>query len=63
MYFREPGGILFEIATNGPGFDVDEKAEELGSHLVLPPWYEPYRKDFEKTLPPIHRLNKKGTIG
>lgn len=63
VYFREPGGILFEIATNGPGFAVDEKAEELGSHLVLPPWYEPYRKDLEKTLPPICRLNKKGTVG
>ncbi len=60
VYFREPGGILFEIATNGPGFTVDEKAEELGTHLVLPPWYEPYRKDLEKTLPPVHRLNKKG---
>ncbi len=63
VYFREPGGILFEIATNGPGFAVDEKAEELGSHLVLPPWYEPYRKDLEKTLPPIYRLNKKGKMG
>ncbi len=63
VYFREPGGILFEIATNGPGFTVDEKAEELGSRLVLPPWYEPHRKDLVKTLPPIYRLNKKGTIG
>ncbi|MER5174699.1 MAG: ring-cleaving dioxygenase [Candidatus Nitrosocosmicus sp.] len=56
VYFREPGGILFEIATNTPGFTVDEKTEELGTHLVLPPWYEPIRRDLEKILPPIHRL-------
>jgi glyoxalase family protein len=62
VYFREPGGILFEIATNGPGFTVDEKAEELGTHLVLPPWFEQYRKDLEETLPPIARANKKSTI-
>ena len=61
VYFREPGGILFEIATT-PGFTVDEKAEELGTRLVLPPWYEPDRKDLEKILPPIHRLTKKGAL-
>ncbi len=50
VYFREPGGILFEIATNPPGFTVDEKREELGSHLVLPPWLESARKDIQKAL-------------
>ena len=59
VYFREPGGILFEIATNTPGFTVDEKAEELGTHLVLPPWFEPIRKDLEKILPKVHMPNKK----
>jgi glyoxalase family protein len=54
VYFREPGGILFEIATNPPGFTVDEKKEKLGSHLVLPPWLEPARKNIEKVLPPVH---------
>ena len=58
VYFREPGGILFEIATNTPGFTVDEKAEELGMNLVLPPWFESIRKDLEKILPKIHRLDK-----
>jgi glyoxalase family protein len=53
VYFREPGGVLFEIATNPPGFTVDEKAEDLGTGLVLPPWLEPMRKDLEKVLPPI----------
>jgi glyoxalase family protein len=54
VYFREPGGILFEIATNPPGFTTDEKVEELGSKLVLPPWLEPERKDLEKILPQLH---------
>jgi len=53
VYFREPGGVLFEIATNPPGFTVDEKAEELGTHLVLPPWLESIRADLEKILPAI----------
>jgi glyoxalase family protein len=53
VYFREPGGVLFEIATNPPGFMTDEKAEELGTHLVLPPWLESMRKDLEKILPQV----------
>jgi glyoxalase family protein len=53
VYFREPGGVLFEIATNPPGFTVDEKAGDLGTHLVLPPWLESVRGDLEKFLPPI----------
>ena len=58
VYFREPGGVLFEIATNPPGFMTDEKAEELGTHLVLPPWLESMRKDLEKILPQVHLPKK-----
>jgi glyoxalase family protein len=58
VYFREPGGILFEIATNPPGFMIDEKLEDLGTHLVLPPWLESTRKDLEKVLPRIHLPKK-----
>jgi len=54
VYFREPGGVLFEIATNPPGFTIDEKAEELGTHLMLPKWLEPVRKDLEKVLPKVN---------
>jgi glyoxalase family protein len=54
VYFQEPGGILFEIATNPPGFTIDEKAEELGTRLVLPPWLEPDRKGLEKILPKVN---------
>ena len=53
VYFREPGGILFEIATDGPGFDVDEPRDRLGHSLQLPPDYERYRADIEKALPPL----------
>jgi len=51
VYFREPGGVLFEIATENPGFTVDEPQDELGTHLKLPPQYEPGRKEIEKILP------------
>ena len=54
VYFREPGGVLFEIATNPPGFTIDEKADELGTHLTLPPWLESMRNNLEKVLPPVH---------
>ena len=53
IYYREPGGILFEIATDPPGFAVDEAADELGSKLVLPAWLEPERKKLEGILPPL----------
>jgi len=53
VYFREPGGVLFEIATNPPGFAIDEKVQELGTHLMLPKWLEPVRKDLEKVLPKV----------
>ena len=53
VYFREPGGVLFEIATNPPGFTVDEKLDALGTRLVLPPWLESMRSDLEGILPPV----------
>lgn len=53
IYFREPGGVLFEIATIPPGFTVDEELQHLGEALKLPPWQEPNRKRIEKELPPI----------
>ena len=53
IYFREPGGILFEIATDGPGFTVDEPAQNLGQTLKLPPQYEQHRTEIESVLPPI----------
>lgn len=55
VYFREPGGVLFEIATIPPGFTVDEPLEHLGESLQLPPWEEPNRREIEKKLSPIHR--------
>lgn len=54
IYFREPGGILFEIATDGPGFTADEPAEHLGESLRLPPQYEHHRAEIENVLPPIN---------
>ncbi len=53
IYFREPGGVLFEIATEPPGFTWDEKLEELGSHLRLPSWMESARSQIEEVLPAI----------
>lgn len=53
IYYREPGGILFEIATNPPGFGVDEDVKSLGSALKLPSWYEPKRDLIEQRLQPI----------
>ena len=53
VYFREPGGVLFEIATDGPGFTIDEAPAELGSQLKLPPIYQGYREQIERALPPL----------
>jgi glyoxalase family protein len=58
IYFREPGGILFEIATDPPGFTLDEDLNQLGESLRLPPWLEPSRAQIEKVLPPIARPTK-----
>jgi len=53
LYFREPGGVLFEIATDNPGFTADESVEELGSGLKLPSQYEASREQIERVLPPL----------
>lgn len=53
IYFREPGGVLFEIATNTPGFAIDEPREQLGEALKLPEWLEPQRSEIEAALPEI----------
>jgi glyoxalase family protein len=53
LYFREPGGVLFEIATDGPGFATDEDAEHLGEKLSLPPFLEERREEIEARLEPI----------
>ncbi len=53
LYFREPGGVLFEIATDGPGFAVDEDAETLGENLALPPFLEHRRNEIEAGLVPL----------
>lgn len=53
LYFREPNGILFELATDGPGFDTDEPLEHLGESLALPPFLEPKRQEIEAQLKPL----------
>jgi glyoxalase family protein len=53
VYFPEPGGVLFELATAGPGFAVDEDPSALGERLILPPWLEPYRERIEAALPDL----------
>ena len=58
LYFRTPGGILFEIATDGPGFATDEPAEHLGERLALPPFLEPRRAQIEAGLKPV-KLHQK----
>jgi len=53
IYYREPGGVLFEIATDTPGFTIDEKPESLGSSLSLPPWFQVRRDHLDDVLTPI----------
>ena len=53
IYYREPGGILFEIATDAPGFATDEPISRLGERLMLPPWLESSRRAIEAALPPL----------
>ena len=53
IYFREPGGVLFEIATDGPGFATDEDLNHLGERLALPPFLEPHRQQIEAGLRPL----------
>jgi glyoxalase family protein len=62
LYFREPGGVLFEIATDNPGFDVDESVTELGTHLKLPVQYEPQRSQIEKILPVLTKHDNYETV-
>ena len=54
LYFREPGGVIFELASNNPGFTVDEPLNELGTHLKLPSQYESMRGQLEKILIPLN---------
>jgi len=61
IYFREPGGVLFELATDPPGFNQDETVNELGTNLRLPPWMEQARPQIENILPKI-TVPKKATV-
>lgn len=58
VYFREPGGVLFELATDGPGFGRDEELEHLGEALILPPWLENQRTAIEQALPTLEMPEK-----
>ncbi len=62
MYFREPGGVLYELATDAPGFTADEPLDQLGQSLKLPPQYEPRRAQIEAGLPPIHLPEPTGVV-
>jgi glyoxalase family protein len=57
VYYKEPGGVLFELATDGPGFDRDEDMEHLGEQLILPPWLETQRTEIEAALPSLEMPN------
>ena len=61
IYFREPGGVLFEVATDGPGFATDEDEKRLGESLALPPFLEPYRRQIEAGLRPLPTSAPTGT--
>jgi catechol 2,3-dioxygenase-like lactoylglutathione lyase family enzyme len=60
IYYREPGGVLFEIATDPPGFTIDEPLNQLGSSLKLPPWFERIRPQIESSLPRLEILRRQG---
>jgi glyoxalase family protein len=60
IYFREPGGVLFEIATSGPGFTFDEPADKLGEKLKLPPWLQQYQKEIEQSVTPLRLPTSRG---
>ena len=62
IYYREPGGVLFEIATDPPGFTVDETPAELGTGLKLPPWLESRRTAIEARLPELRTPGSRGTL-
>ena len=63
IYFNEPGGVIFEIATDPPGFEIDEPRETLGTALKLPPQYEPYRPDLERRLPTLRMAPEEARVG
>ncbi len=58
IYLREPGGVLFEVATDPPGFALDESPDQLGTHLMLPPWLETHRSQLEQRLPRLTRHDR-----
>jgi len=58
IYMREPGGVLFEVATDPPGFALDESPDQLGTQLMLPPWLETYRSQLEQRLPRLTRHDR-----
>ena len=60
VYFKEPGGVLFELATDGPGFGRDEDMNHLGEQLILPPWLEPHRAQIEAALPKLEMPRVRG---
>lgn len=62
IYFRSPGGVLFEVATDAPGFAIDEPVEALGQSLKLPPWLESQRANIERALPPFTTKPVKKTV-
>lgn len=62
LYFRDPNGILFELATDGPGFDMDEDQEHLGESLALPPFLESKRAQIETQLKPLNTKRSRGDI-
>jgi glyoxalase family protein len=65
IYFREPGGVLFEMATDNPGFLIDEPVESLGEALRIPEWYEPMRRQIEARLTPLElrKASQQSTAG
>ncbi len=63
IYFTEPGGVLLEIATDSPGFTVDEPLLDLGRSLKLPPWLEPSREQIQRSLPALRVPTREGTEG
>ena len=60
IYFREPGGVLFELATDIPGFAIDEPVESLGEQLRVPNWLEPHLAVMTRHLPPVTLHKRKG---
>ena len=63
IYFNEPGGVIFEVATDPPGFMIDEVKEMLGRGLMLPAQYEQYRSELEKILPPLYLPQVEKPVG